>query len=167
MSSCTLLVDMGNPACGLFNVSGGRRSASLTCIWIGIRSLKRLDKDPGSGCIVNVAGVNISDGTVSSKSKAILDFEFVLGPPLTSTPGRFYFTSDCPDDYVFAYACANLNNIIEGVCYDRLLVDIIIFKLDRPPMHKIVRELWKKFGLKFDDPRNTYNRIGLPCTEDV
>ncbi|WAR15500.1 hypothetical protein MAR_005605 [Mya arenaria] len=67
------------------------------------------------------------------------------------------------------FSCIERNIVRNGACYGRWYVDIIMSegKLDNPPMHLIVRELWQKFGLKFDDPRNTFLWIGYECPGDI
>ncbi|XP_052809127.1 uncharacterized protein LOC128237574 [Mya arenaria] len=129
----------------------------------------RPDSVPNSPCVLVQATNDIPDGTLASSDRAIMDFDILLDPPLGLSPFRLWIVSDFPDQYIFEFGCRNRTNIIDGVCYDRWFLDIIFTegKSDNPPMHKIVKEMGQKFGLKFDDPRNTFMSIGYECPGDI
>ncbi|XP_052779232.1 uncharacterized protein LOC128216650 [Mya arenaria] len=124
----------------------------------------RQGKEPGSNCTLFP-----SNGTLASRERAIMDFDYGLPPPIGFSPVRLWFVSNNPDKYIFEFGCHDRNQVINGVCYYRWYINIILREgqLDNPPMRELVWELWQKFGLKFDDPRNTFLWVGYECPDDV
>lgn len=83
-------------------------------------------------------------------------FSAITFPSNVTLEPTYYFMSDCPSEYVIKFTCAYSSTITNGYCngHYTVYIELTANPPDSVPWYKIENELYKKLGLRMNEPIN-------------